>query len=118
MTQSFDGTILDGTGSIVNFPNLPPEVLDVPSQVINSNARDSGILIIDGKQSAPFSGVYTILTGGNTEYALIKAKEGTVGVLVNNTQTINNVALLTVSKAQQLGNGALRCNLTFELMKV
>lgn len=122
MTQSFAGTALDGPGSIVNFGDTrPAQVMDVPVQIINSNSRTSGIVRIDGNNSVPFTGAYTILTGTTpggqaTEYAIIKAKEGVVGVLINGSQTVQNVCLVRVSLSQSLGGGALRCNLVFELL--
>ena len=123
MTQSFDGVVLDGEGSIVNFQVRPPDVLDTTTSVVNSNARTSGILVVDGTRSANFTGSYLITKGvvaGSqaAEYALIKAKETVVGTLVNDTQTVSNVALLSVSKPQHLGNGQLRCTLNFELLNV
>ena len=116
MTQSFDGVPLSNSESIVNFPNFPPSVLDTPVQIINSNSRDTPIKIKDGKNSPPFVGAYQILTGGIAEYDAIKAKEGDTGTLVNNSQTVNNVTLKAVSLAQNLGGGALRCQLSFEFL--
>jgi len=116
MTQSFDGVTLDGTGSIVNFSNLPPSVLDIPVQIINSNSRTTPIKITDGENSVPFAGRYQILSGGSAEYATIKAKQGTTGTLVNNSQTVTNVTLKSVSLPQNLGGGALRCQLSVEYL--
>ena len=73
--------------------------------------------MLDGKRSSQFTGVYTILEGGLSEYDTIKAKEGTIGTLVNGSQTINNVCLKQVSRAANLGAGAYSCSLTFELIQ-
>lgn len=117
MTQSFNGVTLDGTGSIVNFGNTrPTDILDTPTMAINSNSRTGAILRLDGDNSVQFSGVYQILSGGQSEYELIKAQQGNIGVLINDTQTIQNVALINVGLAQSLGNGVLRCSLQFEYM--
>ena len=120
MTQSFDGlSIGNGTTIITNFPQRPPEVLNTPSSVVNSNARVSAIFIIDGPNSAAFTGTYTNLAAtASADYAALKLKEGTVGTLINGTQTIANVALKSVSLSNQLGAGALRCTLNFELLTV
>ena len=120
MAQTYnDGTgaiTLDGSGSIVNFGDtVPTSDLDQPVAIYNTNSRDSAIVVLDGKRSSAFSGQYTILTGGLSEYDTIKAKEGTIGTLVNGSQTINNVCLKQVSRAANLGNGAFRCTLSFEL---
>lgn len=121
MTQSFAGVSLSGPGSIVNFgSSKPPEVVDIPVQVINSNSRDTGIVVLDGENSVKFAGSYTILTGGGgnprSEYLEIKSKQGTLGTLINGAQAVNNVVLVSVSLAQELGNSALRCTLNFELV--
>ena len=122
MAQSFKvgatTVTLDNSGSLVNFGNShPTDDLDQPVSILNSNSRDTAIVVLDGKRSSAFSGQYTILTGGLTEYDTIKAKEGTIGTLVNGSQTINNVCLKQVSRAANLGNGAFRCTLSFELIQ-
>lgn len=117
MTQSFNGVILDGTGSIVNFGDTrPTDILDTPTAAINSNSRQGAILRVDGDNSVRFNGVYQILSGGQAEYELIKDQQGNIGVLVNGTQTIQNVALIRVGLLQSLGNDVYRCTLQFEYM--
>jgi len=49
-------------------------------------------------------------------YDAIKAKVGDTGTLINNLQTIPNVTLKAVGRAQNLGGGALRCQLSFEFL--
>jgi len=117
MAQSFDGLNLNGSGSLVNFGGTQaPSVLDTPVQVINSNSRTTPIVIKDGSNSVRFSGSYRIFTGGLAEYNLIKAKQGTTGVLINGTQTLDSVTLLSVSLASSLGSGGVQCSLAFEFL--
>ena len=117
MAQSFDGVNLKGSGSIVNFGgSQPPSVLDIPVSIINSNSRDTPIVLKDGSNSVPFAGSYRILTGGIAEYNLIKAKQGTTGTLINGTQTVNNVTLRAVSLPASLGSTGITCSLSFEFL--
>jgi hypothetical protein len=122
MTTSitFDGVTLTNSGSMVNFPNGYPTVLNKPSVVFDSNARTGGIVITDNEGSASFTGSYSIF-GGRSEYNTIKAKEGTVGQLVITIDavptTINNVALLSVSGAVTRGP-VITCQLAFNLTTV
>ena len=124
MTQSFDAVILDGNCSVVNFPQGFPTVLNVPSTVINTPSRAGAIVITDVVNSVPFTGTYTIPfgllpAGQRTEYGLIKAKEGTIGDLINGATTINNVLLKSVSVPSPIGGqGALSATLVFELTEV
>ena len=117
MAQSFDGVNLNTSGSIINFgATRPADTQDIPIVIINSNSRTTAIVIKDGGNSAPFAGVYTILTGGISEYNLIKAKVGTTGTLIDGSETYLNITLKAVGRAQNLGAGALRCALSFEFM--
>ena len=124
MTTSvtFDGVTLTGSGSVVNFSGGIETVLDIPSSTINSDSRVGAISINSSGNSVSMSASYTILTGGRTEFLLIKAKQTVIGQLeligLSGTTTIQNVKLLKVSKASPLGGGALRCSLLFELTKV
>jgi len=117
MTQSFDGLDLNADRSIVNFGSTkPPSVLDIPVEVINSNSRTTPIIIIDGSNSVRLRGVYQTLDGGIAAYNAIKAKQGVVGTLIDGAVTTNNILLKSVSLAQNIGGGALRCQLSFEYL--
>jgi len=60
--------------------------------------------------------VYQTLDGGQTSYDAIKLKQGEIGVLINGAQTVNNVLLRSVGLAQEMGNGILSCQLSFEFL--
>jgi hypothetical protein len=117
MTQSFDGLDLNADRSIVNFGDTkPPAVLDIPVDVVNSNSRTTPIVIKDGANSVRFQGIYQTLDGGQTSYDAIKGKQGKVGTLINDSQTVNNVLLRSVGLAQEMGNDILQCQLSFEYL--
>ena len=117
MAQSFDGLDLNISRSIVNFgDSKPPSVLDIPVTITNSNSRITPIMIKDGDNSVAFQGTYQTLDGGIASYNAIKAKQGVIGTLINDTQTVNNVALKMVGLAQEMGNGILQCSLSFEFL--
>ena len=116
MTQSFDGLDLNADRSIVNYGNSkPPSVLNIPVSVLNSNSRPTPIVIKDGEGSVKFQGRYQTLDGGQDSYEAIKAKQSKIGVLINGTQTVNNVILRAVGLAQERG-GVFSCQLNFEYL--
>ncbi len=110
---TFDALTLTNSGSMVNFSTFP-RALSKPSTVYNSNARTTPIFVTDGLNSTTFTGAYQILTLGLTEYDAIKAKEGTVGVLVRGSETLSTVLLQSVSDPTLRG-GVVTCSLTFVL---
>ena len=114
---TFNGVTLadtaGGQGSVVNFPKFP-RAMSTPSTVYNSNARDTPIFVTDGENSTTFTGAYQILTGGLTEYDLIKDKESTVGTLVRDSESLTAVLLQSVSDPA-LRSGVVTCTLTFVL---
>ena len=117
MAQSFDGLDLNASRSILNFGNSqPPSILDIPIEILNSNSRTTPIVIKDGEGSVSFRGTYQSLDGGLTAYGLIKDKQGVTGVLINGTQTVNNVTLKMVGLAQIQGGDILNCTLSFEFL--
>ena len=117
---TFDGVDLTASGSMVNFTNGIATVLDIPSSTVNTPSRVGAISINGSGNSVSMPSVYTILSGGRTEYLLIKNKQSVIGDLVitdlSGVTTIQQVKLRAVSKAAPLGGGALRCNLLFELL--
>ena len=114
-TDGTDTATFTNGGSMLNFPNGYPVVLNTMATVIDTNAREVGVVVVDGASSAPFSGTYTIF-GGRSEYATIKALEGTVGTLTITIDAvptaITGVALLMVSGAVTQG-GVITCTLNF-----
>ena len=116
---TFDTLELTLSGSMANFPNGYPIVLNRPSTVYDSNARIGGIIVTDQLNSAPFTATYTIF-GGRTQYDSIKAKEGATGILEIDVDsiidTIPNVSLLAVSGPSQRGS-VITCTLLFNLTR-
>lgn len=112
---TFDALTLTNTGSMVNFGNFP-RAMSNPSTVYNSNARSTPIFVTNDNDDSPppFTGSYTILTGGLTEYDAIKAKEAVIGTLVRGSETLTTVLLQSVS-SPNLSGGVVTCTLTFVL---
>ena len=128
-TIKFNGLTLTGNKNMVNFPDGYETILDIQSRVLNTPGRVGGIMITDASMSVPFTGIYTILGGTDPTfpqrvvYDAIRNKRSTIGVLIFNDGdpdevSIPNIALKLVSKPSELGLGALRCILSFELLVV
>lgn len=117
---TFDGVDLTGTGSMVNFPGGYATVMDIPTSTINTPSRSGAISINGSANSVSMPASYTILSGGRTEYLLIRNKQSVIGDLVitdmSGVTTIEQVKLRSVSKASPLGGGAIQCSLLFELL--
>lgn len=123
MAISFDGVLLDGTGSMANFSSGYPKVMDLPARVTNSPSRPFGIVLLSTDQSVPFTATYLITNGVDhsgstrTEYDVIKAKQGVIGTLIVDSDSIDNIALKMVS-LPAMANGMIRCTLSFELVEI
>ena len=119
-TVTFDGVDLTGTGSMVNFPSGYATVMDIPTSTINTPSRSGAISINSSPNSVSMPASYTILSGGRTEYLIIRHKQSVIGDLVITVgvvvTTIEQVKLRSVSKAAPLGGGAIQCSLLFELL--
>ena len=127
-TIKYDGLTLTGNGNMVNFPGGFGTVMNTPVSVINTPSRSVAIVIQDALNSSQFAGTYTIIGGTDPTfpqravYNNIKGKEGAAPRILifnegeANEVSIDNVTLRSVSNASELGGGALRCNLIFELV--
>lgn len=120
MTTSitFDSLVLTLSGSVANFPDGYPTVLNTPTVVYNTPSRTGGIPVTDSQNTVKFSASYSIF-GGRSQYDSIKAKESVLGTLEivdsSGTTTINNVILRAVSMPSQRAS-TFRCSLEFELI--
>jgi len=120
---TFNAVDLTADGSMVNFPNGYPKVLDSIAVVYDSNARDYPIIVTDSENSVPFTGTWTIFGASSssvrTKYDAIKALQATVGDLVITKDTVQvagvSVLLRQVSLPSFRGSVAT-CTLDFVLV--